>query len=291
MSTPRDSKHRLPSGPQVMTVTPEMAGDWLDHRNTSLKNRNISRLTVANYADTMKRGEWRLTPQALAFDTDGWLLDGQHRLAAVAFAKVSVDFWIFPEEPRDTFALYDVGRKRSASHLLHVPNRMAIASAVRYLGVADGVLAPRSVNQALGQPTVAQTLDLVRAYGLDLELAARVATGLVKTAHTPPSPMAAVLYQALNSEHKDKFDDFIHGVATGENLKLGDPRLRLRNGFLAPPFNRAPLVRTQSMPYALIVKAWNHYVRGTQLHLLVWKESEPVPKVAGYIPKPLTTES
>jgi len=34
------------------------------------------------FAEAMRRGEWMVTHQGIAFDTQGVLVDGQHRLAA-----------------------------------------------------------------------------------------------------------------------------------------------------------------------------------------------------------------
>src|SRR5438046_2404287 len=56
------------------------AEQWLA-ANTA--NRPLSRSTVRGFADAMRSGEWLVTHQGVAFDTDGVLVDGQHRLAAI----------------------------------------------------------------------------------------------------------------------------------------------------------------------------------------------------------------
>jgi len=65
---------------QVLEVTPELANAWMQ-KNTF--NRKLSRHTVRKYASDMERGEWKLNHQGIAFDDEGILVDGQHRLAAV----------------------------------------------------------------------------------------------------------------------------------------------------------------------------------------------------------------
>jgi len=72
---------------QVLEVTPELASVWMV-KNTF--NRNLSRQTVRKYASDMERGEWKLNHQGIAFDEDGVLVDGQHRLAAVRESGMSV---------------------------------------------------------------------------------------------------------------------------------------------------------------------------------------------------------
>lgn len=48
------------------------------------ENRNVRETHVRSIYETMMRGEWRKTHQGIAFDEDGYLLDGQHRMMALA---------------------------------------------------------------------------------------------------------------------------------------------------------------------------------------------------------------
>lgn len=72
----------------VVTVTPKIAKEWLE-RN-AVNNRKINPNRVRMYAEDMRSGNWKLTHQGVAFDADGQLIDGQHRLAAVVKSGVSV---------------------------------------------------------------------------------------------------------------------------------------------------------------------------------------------------------
>lgn len=74
----RPPRH-LPTS-RYVEVTPELAQTWLDR---SGRNRPISELQVERYADMMSRGDWMVTDQGIAFDEQGRLINGQHRLNAV----------------------------------------------------------------------------------------------------------------------------------------------------------------------------------------------------------------
>jgi hypothetical protein len=65
---------------KVETITPEIATEILEKRNP--RNRTISEGTVSAYATDMRNKRWTLTHQGLAFDENGDLIDGQHRLWA-----------------------------------------------------------------------------------------------------------------------------------------------------------------------------------------------------------------
>nr|BAR25009.1 hypothetical protein [uncultured Mediterranean phage uvMED] len=64
----------------VRYVTPEQAAEWLS-LNTA--NRKASKTAVKRWARIMRANEWQLCPDAIAFDFDNVLINGQHRLMAV----------------------------------------------------------------------------------------------------------------------------------------------------------------------------------------------------------------
>src|SRR5439155_10069057 len=72
---------------RVQTVTPKKAAEYLE-RNTA--NRPLSARTVRDFAQAMRRGEWQVTHQGIAFDTEGALVDGRNRPARVVEAVAPV---------------------------------------------------------------------------------------------------------------------------------------------------------------------------------------------------------
>ena len=66
---------------ELVSVTPSLAREWLK-KNT--KNRPIRPSHVETLRQALTRGEQVTTHQGIAFDTEGELIDGQHRLTAVS---------------------------------------------------------------------------------------------------------------------------------------------------------------------------------------------------------------
>ncbi len=66
---------------EVVQVTPELARKWLklNSLNRPLRPSHIETLRIS-----FERGEYVMTHQGIAFVDDGELLDGQHRLSAIA---------------------------------------------------------------------------------------------------------------------------------------------------------------------------------------------------------------
>jgi hypothetical protein len=107
---------------QIETVTPEVASAMLCH-NTG--NREVRDSVVAKYMRVISRGEWRVTHQGIAFDYNGQLIDGQHRLMAVVRTGIAVDMMVTRGVDPETFAVLDQGARRTAADILHLPPRTA----------------------------------------------------------------------------------------------------------------------------------------------------------------------
>lgn len=71
----------------AVEISPKMAADWLATFNE--KNRKLRESRAKQYAADMKAGKWELTHQGIAFDADGRLTSGQHRLQGCVAAGVS----------------------------------------------------------------------------------------------------------------------------------------------------------------------------------------------------------
>lgn len=140
---------------KVAVVTPKLASDWLTKNNPN--NRSISRAHVARLAADMKTGRWNLTHQGIAFDTDGVLVDGQHRLTAVVESEAAVEMAIFFYKGKTPSGI-DLAKARSFGDELalsgrtgkEMSKRMAAACVSMRTGVAGTYDFPsRSVQVAI----------------------------------------------------------------------------------------------------------------------------------------------
>ena len=102
----------------VVLITPAMASEMLS-RNMKC-NRPVMKSTVHSYARMMRNGNWNLTHQGIAFDENGNLIDGQHRLNAIIEANISVMMNVTYNVHRnqgETFTI-DMGRKRTYANIV-----------------------------------------------------------------------------------------------------------------------------------------------------------------------------
>lgn len=97
-------------------VTPEMAADIL--RNHNHRNRVLSERHVGNLLGEMRAGRWRYTAEAIRFDRDGELIDGQHRMAALARYGKPLVFLTARGFERDAVYTTDQGRRRTLADMM-----------------------------------------------------------------------------------------------------------------------------------------------------------------------------
>jgi hypothetical protein len=109
-------KHRVVTNPivagykeaKIMHITKEMASDLV---SCNILNRPLSGAWHSEISHLMERGKFQLSNDAITFDEDGFLTNGQHRLYAVIESGVTCEFIVgfgIPFTPD-----MDTGRKRS----------------------------------------------------------------------------------------------------------------------------------------------------------------------------------
>jgi hypothetical protein len=94
----------------LVSVTPQLATMWLVNNNY---NRNYDSKEVDKYTRLILEGKWRRTHQGAAFDQDGLLIDGQHRLMAIVKSGKTVPMLIFVNEQPENHEAIDCGKKRT----------------------------------------------------------------------------------------------------------------------------------------------------------------------------------
>ena len=120
MTTQLPGNARPYNNAYTVYVTPQLAKKWLDCNGF---NRPIKQDVVDMYVRQIKSGLWRRTHQGIAFDTNGTLIDGQHRLMAIVNANVTVPMLIFIDESPDNYEYIDCGRHRSNLDTLRMSTR------------------------------------------------------------------------------------------------------------------------------------------------------------------------
>ena len=99
---------------KVEMVTPQLAEKYLEK---NIENRRVREWWVNSLAGAIRRDEWILTHQGIAFDTNNRLIDGQHKLRGVIAADKAVPIAVYRGVDSEAFKVLDIGVKRSYSDI------------------------------------------------------------------------------------------------------------------------------------------------------------------------------
>jgi hypothetical protein len=265
----------------VQKITPEKAEEMLA-ANTA--NRPLSKPTVRAFAEAMRRGDWLVTHQGIAFDTNGVLVDGQHRLAAVIEADMPVEMTVFTEVEPDTFDVLDTGKRRNAADVLAIEGEKhsaTLAAMVRtvwlYYNRPDASWTGGGASVTNHQ--VVQTLAAHPKLRDYVHLGERISaeTGMMKSA----AGAAAYLVEQVNRGKKAKLAKWHDGVIEGAGLRKNDPRLVFRRTMFSMSRRQGVVQRRRDTRehVALYLKAFNAWATAEPLTHLRFSQRESVPDI------------
>ena len=273
-----------PTGPRAyfMAVPPEQARKWLDPTINS-RNRTVSEGVVEFYADSMDRGEWKVTGESLQFAGDALsgnctLMNGQHRLHAIDITDQAVTLLIVDHLDPTVFAVLDTGKTRGFKDVLSAEGHRdtsKIAAAIRLAFQVDHDM----VTGHGGAKTRVSHSQLQKYFEENEDLATFISeAGALR--RTTGITMSAALVAAwkFNTLDPDMAHEFLDGLKSGANLDPRDPRLALRRWL-----DRNARKTRASVHLAITYKAWNAYRTGRVVEVLRWsyvgesREKFPVP--------------
>ncbi len=274
-----------------MEVTPRLAEEWLAKNKTravkgkasdvcdtdtpSRKwgNRRIKNKVIKKYAACMLAGKWKLNGQSISFDTNGDLLDGQHRLLAIILSNVTLTLPVVTGLDPDTFDTFDIGSSRSS------------ADALEMAGMKDG----RRVASALA-------VIIMHDRGIQSKIREDIKTNEVLEKLAPYRDLPAALQELGNIKIRlmrgSVFDGFYYVFRRIDPVLALEYMNALRSGRNVEKFKawhnlRERLIRNTTAIHkmdevytaALVIKGWNCARAGRDTARMSWmphREDFPV---------------
>lgn len=252
--------HNTPTHAQVETITPDVAARYLARK--SEHQRSPRKAHVKRLAAAMKRGEWELNGEPIIFDTDGRMIDGQHRLLAAIEADAHITVLVVRGVPPRCYVTIDDGVSKSGADLLTMNDfkhaTMAAACAAVMLVLDDGFERGRSV---VTWPDRRAVLAYAMANRVYVERAAEFGSKCAHEGLRPPSALGGAigfLWMHLESSvDSEQIELFAERLRTGADLVAGDPELALRRRLVARSVKAVRQARDITLQVALLtVQAW-----------------------------------
>lgn len=252
------------------SVTPDLARKWLEESNTN--NRQLRRHHVTSLSRQMKSGKWLQNGDAIRFSKDGRLLDGQHRLAAIAEAGESLDMFVARGIDEATFSTIDTGKRRNGATALEIggyKNANILSSAVATVYGYQEHQTYRLLSQQI-RLSPGEILEYLQEYpGIEqsASYANRHRDGLF------PRSLAGAIHFITTGISPREANLFWAGFFSGIGLEPGSPILTLRNRLMKAKMSREQRI-SRPDKCNMVAKAWNAFRAKKDLRRLVVKEGE-----------------
>jgi hypothetical protein len=258
----------------------QQAEDYL-RRNICNRKAGLSHVKRLHY--DMANGDWHRTGQGLVFNEAGELNEGQHRLWACYFGKVSFETYIVTDAPKevDLFAYYDDVKPRSAADALQTSGANGIAGSLatavhlcdRYDRDLLGILRQPKAHKLTSREVLAFSRDHLSL----AETGHMVLSTYGKAVNVIQHKGVAIFFsdRVLGLYGQTLLDEFMTRLGSGANLDEDDPVLGLRNRLMSEDkINKERIL-------ALLIKAFNLYRAGKKLSNrgLFVRDNEKFPKL------------
>lgn len=276
--SPTARKNKAPEPrAEFMTVTPEIAMDWLT-RNES--NRTIRPYKVADYQRDIEAGNWTYSNDAICLAPDGSLLNGQHRLTAIFESGKPSVLLVVRDMPPEARIAMDRGTARTVADLLSFTgyqNAHELGSITKLCIVIETGRINGDFKYA--RATDSEITEFIEENPIVEHIASYVST--VK-AHIDGSPSAIGaaywLIQQVNGTSLTEF--YFDQIASRENEPSGSAVLAVDSRLRSIRRDKAKAARRDHI--AFLIRGWNLYAADTRVTTLPFttRGAFQIPEVA-----------
>lgn len=266
---------------EIVRMTQDLAKELLGRNH---KNRKLSEAQVQRLGGAVSRGEWMISTDAIGIDSDGGVVNGQHRLQMVVETGVELDMLVLYNVDPNIIRVIDQGMGRSFSQLLQMDGRYVnapiIAGAIEWLyKTINGF---EKTQPTAFKATTPQLLDLFHQHE---EIQSSVTASHEAAKVGISRAVAAGIHYQCASVDPDATAEFFERLATGLDVEDGDPVYALREKIIA---NQQKKDKEPAYTVgAWLILAWEATQRGETMLLrnLKWRpaggsKTMPYPKVS-----------
>lgn len=242
----------------LKTITPELAESWL---KKNIKNRPIRQGNLALLMQQLKSNSWVLNNDAICFDKEGNLLNGQHRLTACVNTGISFECLVMRGLEPKSFNVMDTGDKRTSGDVLGANNvefPAVKSTLIRFVleYKAGRVMNDLSANRAT-KATNQIILDFYNKNQKKIDEAVAIGQQVYRNHHMFASGIIGSFAYIFNEIDKQSCAIFMEQFGKGEDLRAGDPVLVLRQQLFKNAQSRTKYSKTTKL--AWVILAWNSF--------------------------------
>lgn len=275
-------------------ITPHIAMNWLNQVPEFQRKEDPNQVQKIAYA--IRKGEWRENGSTIVFNENGDLIDGQHRLRAIAISGKTVPSLVVTGVSKDQTTFDTLGdvKPRKITDFLHCKNSSMISSVIRlqwhinaknpnWYGSKDGGSASKDFNAP-----IVDLIRLSRKIVPEIEPLAEafLRSGVCRVMSQGSFGLFLVYYfkQRSIKHEMERVSKYFTQIGDGVGLERTDPAYLVRQKFLQ-------IRSTEAIPRlvarAIILKGLNHQLKDESVSRITFDPNrEEFPKLIGYeIPK------
>lgn len=277
--------HHIAINAQIMTVTPDMAKEWLADRWP--EQRAIRGGHVARLLHDMENGNWKIGPDAI-LRVKGKLANGQHRLEALVRYGKPLRFLVMDSNDDELYKIIDAGMRRLvADGLIGIKYAAKISTIARWiLAYEAGIIQPHTKTS--GDTTRVSGSNFKSKYlysqvelinyctdnSATLSESAEFIDGLYRQSALLRWSIGGALYcMATARGEQAKVKEFLTQLFLGGTTDSAASDLR--NRLIMIKGSKAKF--SGAYVFAITVKAYKSYLNGTRPNRLTWSKDEDFP--------------
>jgi hypothetical protein len=213
---------------QYVYVTPEIAGEWLMVNID--RNRNVKKSRISGYVRDIQNDSWVLTGEAIKFDVNGHLIDGQNRCHAIVAAGRGAWALVVRGIREEALVVLDSGSARNTGDMLIVTGLAEKADTKDVGAIARLYVAWKGgdvKHAGSGSSQLTRTEMAEAVMGIPhIEFAARHARLMYRFLRLPVSALG-VAFLEFSAIDVDDTAEFFNRIRDGIQNGPGDPFLTL----------------------------------------------------------------
>jgi hypothetical protein len=252
----------------IEQITPDFAEYVLETKNS--KNRSMRPANLRRLVTAIDNGEWIITNQGLAFDKDGNLLDGQHRLLAIVKTGKTLPIMVARNMDPKIFNCVDTGAARNAADGLYIEG---CTSSSKHLaaGIKVYLLYKKFPRGSWTYATIPTHSEILQEYKDNQETYQEI-TQKMRIYHnrfhffnlSVGIPMYKLIQEKNYSE--EILSEFWTQFSEGINLNIDNPILSFRNQMMSKGFRHRGSVyqRYQLNAFIRLFNLWISDVKKTK---------------------------
>lgn len=263
---------------QQTIMTPAFAQELLTKNKN---NRKIRRSLILKISQDIKDNKWHLTHQPIAIDKHGCVLDGQHRLTAIAETGIPVQLMLATNCEPETMIAIDTGNTRTVGDVLTINGTKNATLKAAIIKLYKSYYEHPNVMWAGRNAYSVQTINEAMSGIKDFDLYINVAKRSVR--EFGPLTVSAVvtfILLALDADYNlETIENFLYRLSTGDQVSPVHPIYAYRQYMINSTKSKYIHSKATQRSLADCIKVFNLTIACSELRKYHPPTLPPMPKI------------